>query len=275
MIAPSCDLSREQKLLRQRQHLLKRQKECVAGSFGVTARDDGPSVPKKGNNWAQFLVEVPERPNSRTDRAPSAGSYVKVVVGRPGSRESEAEAFPPPAQGSKLTPPASAEPLLEQSFGSTMNLDSVLLEHASELRGLSKPERSGEAHGWDLQVLDDSREPSKEKPQGRRPFFGLWGGGRNAHFELEQEVPTGISAFDADAECHEAEDDSFGPTAAPSRSRAQTPWPADLAIGGPLGATSEPALPGVLESPDGASMRRHAQEDPFDLTCASLDLTEN
>ena len=23
-------------------------------------QDDGPSVPKKGNNWAQFLVEVPD-----------------------------------------------------------------------------------------------------------------------------------------------------------------------------------------------------------------------
>jgi len=288
-------------MLRQRQLLLKKQRELVAGSFGVVAQDDqvhAPTMPNKGNHWAQFLIDVPERPNSE-GRAPSAGGVVKVVVGRPGSWESEAEAFDPQTQSCKPQSPRAPTPptLLERSLVSCISLaDCVQLDCSPDPElpsgPPSKPEQAKEgAHGWDLRLQGDadSRQQSKEKPQGRRPFWSGWGARKSAHFaEEEEEVPSGaVSAFSVDAEGWDLEEDaSVGPAPAHAAGRsralmrAQTPWPAQCEVqeGLPGAAADSLVLPGAPEDQpvalDGECMRRHAQ-DPFDMTGGSLDLDEN
>mmetsp|Transcript_28076 Transcript_28076/g.71040 ORF Transcript_28076/g.71040 Transcript_28076/m.71040 type:complete len:255 (-) Transcript_28076:122-886(-) len=234
--------SREQKMLRQRQLALKRQRDMAAANFGVMAQEHAPTMAKKGTNWAQFLVEV-DRPNSRTDRAPSAQGVVKVVVGRPGSVESEqAEAFdsqilPANVQDQRGETPFS----VYQSLGDTIPIDCVQLDCGADARQVERPEQPvGREQGWDLQLQSDAAWQDKEDPQ-RRRFWRGWGAKKSAHFGGEDAADEAVAAFNSD-DAEGEEEQSIG--GAPTASRAQTPWPA---LDAAAGLTDDAVLPGAMD----------------------------
>lgn len=247
-------------MLRQRQLALKRQRDLAANSFGVMAQEHqaAPSMVKKGSGFAHFLVEL-DRPSSRV----SGGfdqDYVKVVVGKPGSRELEGEREAP-AQEQPQTPTA-----LNMSLGSTIPLDCVQLDcaQAEEPEDMARPEGPKEPLGW---VQADEAQKAQQQEQKEKPQRGgFWRFGRPAkraaHFAeevVEEDAGGAISAFDDEPEGLE-EQSLDGPPVVASASRAQTPWPVQEVSGGGLNdaMTFPGAIPGAMDDDDS---RRLASAD--------------
>ena len=212
-------LGMQQKMLRQRQLVLKRQTEA-AKSFGVVAQQHAPTVetPRQAPDWAVTeLMEAPTAPRSKDP------DMVPVGIVRCD------EALPP-----EVTP----ESPEERSMTMTLELDAEQL--GLELIQAEKPETVGQ--GWNLDVAS-----AAPKGLGKVPRF--WTPWRNGEVKTEEcsVEAVGPELFGGSPEPTERK---YGSAAyggagegvsALNMGRVATPW---------IGQFQNLALPGELEPED-------------------------
>ncbi|CAK9110110.1 Uncharacterized protein SCF082_LOCUS51147 [Durusdinium trenchii] len=213
-------LGMQQKMLRQRELVLKRQTEAVK-SFGVVAQQHAPSVdtPRQAFDW----VRAPE-----VRREDAAGKDLEPAVGLCAPRRLIEEAEEKP----EVTPES-----MEHSM--TLDLESIEQLDAAEAEGKRNPEHVGQ--GWNLDVGQDCGADA-----GRARFWAPWRRGE-APQESSVQAVNSLELGAASPEPWEpkrgsAGGDGYGERAsALNMGRVATPW---------ISAGQNLALPGELQPED-------------------------
>lgn len=246
--------SRQQKMLRQRQLALKRQRDLCKGTSGVVVQHEVPLAgPSQSSKKAfQFLVELP-RPASCNEKVPPTS--VKVVVSAETAEGGEKLSA---AGDDRLPLPAAAQAAPEGTDGKAasnvnllisdldsesgtfnFNLEALAADIEGESRAL-RQDTSGKLElddhtgpkekGWDLDVQTDDllavAPSANEKSRGSK----LWRPWKKAAappktVAISAEEPTCVSSF-GDRDPLEESFDNRSVFGVNPLSRAATPWPA-------------------------------------------------
>lgn len=234
----------QQKMFRQRQLALKRQRELTKNSFGVIAQQNplqaasGVDTQKKAGAWGKFLVELdgnPVRSEVSTPVTPTGSTTpgrVKVIAAMD--------------VDSKVVGAMAADTTVRPATGSislTSSVDMVLIPSALEpenadVRGpypMDSRNKETAGAGWDLEISAEDMRKSPKEAQSRGRKMWPWNRSSRVARIAEEDVTDRVEAFDDEVECIRA-------SASKCNLRAKTPW-------SPSGATHENLLTEVISVP--------------------------